>query len=127
MQIVRHALQLNFISQVSNAQRKHIGTREDGINLEFPVIKTARPSPIGLIEVKPVILPVDAYVVEHKENQLPVASCQRPVILSQSCNASEAHGFRGLAETHKRMQHRGRAALQRRVKSPKLIRALEGA
>src|SRR5580700_9426232 len=71
---VRHPLRLNLVRHVSDAQRDYIGASENGINLQVAAIEAAGPASLGAIEVKPVILAVDGYVVEHEEK--PVFSRQ---------------------------------------------------
>jgi hypothetical protein len=95
IQIVCRPLRLNLISHVPNAQREHIPTSENGIHVEIPAVQTAGPVSLNTVEVKPVILPVDGYVIDH-EKPLSVAGCQ---LLSLHKWLREGHGFRHAAQS----------------------------
>src|SRR5579872_6026303 len=65
MPVAGNTLGLDFIGKITDAQGKHVGAGEDGVYFQFAPIKTAKPPSFGLVELKPVVLAVDVYVIEH--------------------------------------------------------------
>jgi hypothetical protein len=82
MQIVRCSLRLNFVRQVPDAKREHIGASEYGVDLKIATVEVTGPASLDKVKVKPAVLAVDSYVVEH-ENQWSVASHPWPTSSGQ--------------------------------------------
>jgi hypothetical protein len=57
---------LDLVSLVANAQGKYVRPRQHGIDRDFVAVQAARPSTLGSLDFEPVMLAVDADVVEHK-------------------------------------------------------------
>ena len=71
MHFTADALALYFVGLVAETERKHIGADENALDVEIPAVETARPAPVFRVQVDPVILAVDCYVVEHRRWTVP--------------------------------------------------------
>ena len=59
MHVAADAFAFHFVSLVADAERKHIGPRQDSVDFDFASIEPARPAAFGSIEIEPVALAID--------------------------------------------------------------------
>jgi hypothetical protein len=64
--IAAYALAFHFVRLVADTKRKNIGTREDGIHLNFAPIHATRPAALRLAEIQSVALAVNVDLVSHE-------------------------------------------------------------
>lgn len=65
MDITCRALAFHLVGLIANTERKYIRARQDGVDANFAPINPARPAPLILAELKPMVIAIENDVVDQ--------------------------------------------------------------